>query len=72
MEKKQLPNATAVLVLGILSIVLGCVVLGFVCGIVGLVMSKEGYKLYGENPDNYVGYGSLSAGRIMSILLVLY
>lgn len=66
--KKQLPNATTVLVMGILSIVLGCGVLGLVFGIIGLALSKEGKRLYDENPDGYVGYGNLNAGRIMSII----
>ncbi len=69
MENKQtLPNATAVLVLGICSIVFSCFFVGLVLGIIGLVLSTKGRKLYKENPDLYEGYGQLNAGWIMSII----
>ncbi len=64
----QLPNATAVLVLGILSIVFGCIFVGLVMGIVGLILSKKGKELHEQNPTGYSGWGSLNAGRIMSII----
>ncbi len=66
--KPVLPNASATLVLGILSIVLGCGIIGLVLGIIGLVISKEGKELYAKEPDKYSGYGSLNAGRILSII----
>jgi hypothetical protein len=68
MEKQPLPNATAVLVLGICSIVFGCFFIGLVLGIVGIAMSSKGRKLYKETPDLYSGYGSLNAGFVMSII----
>jgi len=64
----MLPNATAVLVLGICSIVFGCVFVGLVCGIIGIALSGKGRKLYKDNPNLYDGYGSLNAGFIMSII----
>lgn len=67
-QQQQLPNATTALVMGILSIVLGCGVLGLIFGIIGLVVSKEGKRLHEEQPDMYLGYGNLNAGRIMSII----
>lgn len=68
MEKQPLPNATAVLVLGICSIVFGCLFVGLVLGIIGIVLSGKGRKLYKESPELYDGYGSLNAGFIMSII----
>jgi len=69
MEQKQtLPNATVVLVLGICSIVFGCLGVGLILGIVGLTIGSKSKKLYRENPDLYEGYGSLNAGYIMSII----
>jgi hypothetical protein len=64
-EQRQLPNAIAVLVLGILSIVF-C----FFCGIVALVMSAQDVRLYKENPELYSksSYDLLNAGRICSIV----
>lgn len=68
MEKETLPNATAVLVLGICSIVLGCFFVGLICGIIGIVIAGKGRKLYKENPAHWEGYSSLNAGFIMSII----
>jgi hypothetical protein len=68
MEKQTLPNATAVLVLGICSIAFGCVFVGLVLGIVGIALSSKGRKLYKEDPNAYEGWGSLNAGFIMSII----
>ena len=59
----KLPNAVAVLVLGICSILFGCVLVGFVCGIVGLALSKTPMNMYRQNPQRYMNYGVLNAGR---------
>lgn len=67
-SKLPLPNATAVLVLGICSIVFGCFFIGLILGIIGLVLSAPGRKLYKENPNLYEGFGQLNAGYIMSII----
>jgi hypothetical protein len=60
-----LPNATATLVLGILSIVI-C----FICGIIALIISNRDLSLYKANPGLYseASYNSLKAGRICSII----
>lgn len=67
-QKQQLPNATAVLVLGICSIVFSCFGVGLVLGIIGLVLSGKGRKMYKENPSLYEGHGSLMGGFITSII----
>jgi len=67
-QKQQLPNATAVLVLGICSIVFSCLGVGLVLGIIGLVLASKGRKMYKENPSIYEGNGSLTAGFITSII----
>lgn len=67
-QKQQLPNATAVLVLGICSIVFSCFGVGLVLGIIGLVLSGKGRKMYKENPSLYEGYGTLNGGFITSII----
>jgi hypothetical protein len=63
--QRALPNATAVLVLGILSIVL-C----FICGIVALVLASGDKKLYDASPESYTSgsYDLVKAGRICSII----
>jgi hypothetical protein len=68
--KKVLPNSTATLVLGILSIVTCWLygVIGIVFAIIALVISKKPMDMYQESPDEYEGHGNLKAGRIMSII----
>jgi hypothetical protein len=70
-QKQPLPNSAATLVLGILSIVIGCGILGLILGIVGLVISKEGRTLYFQDPEKYSGYNNLNAGRVMCIIGVV-
>ena len=73
MEQKQtLPNATAVLVLGICSIVFSCAFIGLILGIIGLSMGSKSKKLYQASPDSYDGFGSLNAGYIMSIIGTIF
>lgn len=70
MEQQKLPNATAVLVLGILSII-GCCcygVIGLVLGIVALVLAKKDMAEYRANPELYSNYSSLNTGRILAII----
>jgi M penetrans paralogue family 26 len=60
-----LPNATATLVLGILSIVV-C----FICGIIALVISNKDLALYRANPEIYseASYNNIKAGRVCAII----
>jgi len=70
MNQQKLPNATAVLVLGIVSIV-GCCcygVLGVIAGIVGLVLHKKDNELYQKDPALYSDYNNLNTGRILCII----
>lgn len=71
-NRKDLPNSTAVLVLGILSLVF-CWCYGFVgliLGIIGLALSSGPRKLYEAEPEAYTesSYKSLNAGRICAIV----
>lgn len=70
MEQKKLPNATAVLVLGILSIVTCCCygLVGLILGIVALVLAKKDMALYREAPEQYTNYSNLNTGRILAII----
>ena len=65
---QSLPNSTAVLVLGILSILSSCFFVGLLLGIIGIVMAGKGRKLNKENPGVYGGAGALNAGYVMSII----
>ncbi|MDR1527456.1 MAG: hypothetical protein LBS46_07300 [Dysgonamonadaceae bacterium] len=65
----ELPNATLVLVLGIISIV-GCCctygTLGIICGIITIVLAKSATDLYTANPGKYTesSYKNVNAGKI--------
>lgn len=70
------PNATTVLVLGIVSIVTACCcygIIGLVLAIISLVMAKKAKDIYYSNPNVYTP-GSLSninAGRICAIIALV-
>ena len=67
-----IPNSTAVLVLGIISIAL-CWCYGVValtCGIIGIVLANKGKALYDANPTAYTlsSFNNLKGGKICSII----
>ena len=70
--QQSLPNATAVLILGILSIVTCCCygVIGLILGIVALVLSKRDRALYAANMSFYTegSFKNLNAGRVCAII----
>ncbi len=68
---KSLPNATAVLVLGILSIVMCWTygVVGLVLGIIALVLHKKDKAMYNANPYGYEGsFKNSQAGNVCAII----
>jgi hypothetical protein len=71
-QQANLPNSTAVLVLGIISIVGAfCYgIVGVICGIIGLLLANKDRRLYQSNPELYSSssYGTTNAGRICSII----
>ncbi|MBO4613999.1 MAG: DUF4190 domain-containing protein [Bacteroidales bacterium] len=69
--KQNAPYAVAAMVLGICSIVFGCMFVGLICGIIGLVLAKKGTEAYNEAPDQYTGEGMLKAGKITSIIGII-
>jgi len=63
----ELPNATVVLVLGIVSIV-GCCcwgIVGIVCGIIALALAKTATELYVSTPGKYTekSYSNVNTGK---------
>ncbi len=71
-QPANLPNATAVLVLGIISIIgaLCYGITGVICGIIGLVLANKDRKLYQATPELYSSssYSTSNAGRTCSII----
>lgn len=68
-----LPNATIVLVLGILSIVMCCCyygIIGLVLGVVTLILSRKDKQNYLANMNYYTlsSYKNLNAGRVCAII----
>ena len=70
MENQKLPNATAVLVLGILSIITCCCygILGLILGIVGLVLTNKDLIIYNQSPEKFTNYQTLNIGKILCII----
>jgi hypothetical protein len=71
--QRPLPNGTAVLVLGIISIVVGCFcygVAGIVCGIIAVVLANKDLKLYNADPTLYTtgSYSNVKNGRVCAII----
>ena len=74
-QQQSLPNATAVLVLGIISIV-GCFcygIVGMICSIIALVLAKKDSVSYALNPQLYSSssYSNLKAGRVCAIIGII-
>lgn len=70
--QQALPNATGVLVLGIISIV-GCFcygIVGLVCGIIAVALSVKANALYIQNPSLYTesSFKNMKAGRVCAII----
>lgn len=68
----SLPNSTAVLVLGILSIVM-CFcygIIGLILGIIGLSLAGKDLQRYNANQGAYTtsSYNNLKAGRVCAII----
>lgn len=75
--QQSLPNATIVLVLGIVSIVSCCCFYGFVAlitSIVALVLSKKDRALYLAYPGAYTesSFKNLNAGRVCAIIGLIF
>ena len=70
--KTTAPNSVVALVLGITSLVFGCFFVGLVCGIIGLVLANKGLTKYKESPSLYNGCGMLTAGKVTSIIGIIF
>lgn len=74
MEQQKLPNATLILVFGILSIVTCCCygIIGLILGIIALVLANKATKLYAENPEAYTGFSNVKTGKILAIIGIIF
>lgn len=66
------PNSTAVLVLGIISIALcWCYgIVALICGIIALVLAGKGMAAYKASPESYrlASFNNLKAGKVCAII----
>ncbi|MBW3522838.1 CCC motif membrane protein [Chryseobacterium sp. NKUCC03_KSP] len=70
MRNSKLPNATAVLVLGISSVALCCCygIPGILTGGIALFLYRRDKRVYDKNKGNYTNFDNLKTGRMLSIL----
>lgn len=70
MEKQKLPNATAVIILGVLSIISCCCygVVSMLLGGIGIYLAKKDAATYNENPELYSNYNNIKTGKILCII----
>lgn len=72
--KKDLPDATVVLVLGILSLIFGWCYesFGLILGIIAVVLAGGQRKLYLQSPDEYTesSFKNVNAGRVCGIISI--
>ena len=71
-NQEALPNSTAILILGIASIVTCCCwgIPGVICGIICLILVKKANELINLNPNKYTeaSQKNLNAGKICGII----
>jgi uncharacterized membrane protein len=69
---ESVPNATAVLVLGILSIIFCWCwgIIGLILGIIGLILGAKSKKIYNEDPGRFsiASYKNLNAGYVCALI----
>lgn len=66
----DVPNSTAILVLGIIGLVFGCNLIGVICSIIALAMAGKAITVYNQSPYAYSesSYKNIKAGRICAII----
>ncbi len=70
MENQKLPNATAVLILGILSILTCCCygLFGLALAFIGLYLTHNDLKTYNAAPERFINFQQLNTGKILCII----
>ncbi|WP_420602372.1 CCC motif membrane protein [Flagellimonas sp.] len=73
MEQQKLPNATLILVFGIISIVTCCCygIIGLIFGVIALVLANKATKVYMENPEMYTDFKNVKTGKILAIIGII-
>lgn len=68
----NLPNATTILVLGIVSLVM-CGIIGLVCGIIALSLANKDLALYQAQPNAYTisSFNNLKSGKTCATIGII-
>lgn len=73
-KKRNLPEASTVLVLGILSLVFtfSCGIVGLILGIIAASMASSQRRIYINAPEEYTesSYNNVNAGRVCGIISI--
>lgn len=73
--QQPLPEASTILTMGILSIVLTlfcCGPFGGIFGIIGLVKAKTAERLINENPGQYTDVSNVKTGKLLSYIGIAF
>lgn len=73
-SKRNLPEASTVLVLGILSLIFtfSCGIIGLILGIIAVAMASSQRKMYINTPGEYTesSYNNVNSGRVCGIISI--
>ena len=73
-NKRSLPEASTVLVLGILSLIFtfSCGIVGLILGIIAVAMASSQRKIYMNAPGEYTesSYNNVNSGRVCGIISI--
>jgi len=72
MENRKLPNATLIIVLGILGYLCCCFAgLGIIPSGIAFSLATKSEKLYKENPEEYDNYNVIKTGKIVALIALI-
>ncbi|WP_158975968.1 CCC motif membrane protein [Cellulophaga sp. L1A9] len=72
MEQQKLPNATLIIVLGILGYLCCCfAALGIIPSGIAFFMATKSQKLYEEKPEVYDNYNIIKTGKIVALIALI-
>ncbi|MBP8066399.1 MAG: DUF4190 domain-containing protein [Flavobacterium sp.] len=68
--KQKLPNASAVMILGVLSIITCCCygILSILLGGVGIYLANKDTAVYNQNPNAYTNFKNIKTGKVLCII----
>jgi hypothetical protein len=72
MEQQKLPNATAIIVLGIFGYLCCCFAgLGVIPSAIAFFMARKSEKIYAENPELYDNASQIKTGKIVALVALI-